>query len=274
MAERRMFAKTIIDSDMFLEMSLSAQALYFHLAMHADDEGFLNNSKKIMRAIGANQNDYDLLIAKQFILQFDEGICVIKHWRIHNYIQKDRFKPTIYQDERSLLMTKENKSYAFQRDIKKIPMDTDCIQRGYSLRTQVRSGKERLNKERQEYMNYSDAIESYVPSNVKNRYGDYHHIELKDSELQDLNGEYGELETKEAIKFLDEYIEMSGKKYGSHYLVLKKWVYDAVKEQKQKKQQQAIPQYEHSNRNKFINYQQRAYTKEDFFVMEQHLVQH
>ena len=83
MAERRMFAKTIIDSDAFLDMPLSAQALYFHLSMRADDDGFLNNAKKIMRVINANQNDYDLLVAKAFIIQFEDGICVIKHWRIY-----------------------------------------------------------------------------------------------------------------------------------------------------------------------------------------------
>ena len=87
MAERRMFAKNVIDSDLFLDMPLSTQALYFHLSMRADDDGFLNNAKKIMRTINANQNDYDLLIAKAFIIQFDDGICVIKHWRINNYLR-------------------------------------------------------------------------------------------------------------------------------------------------------------------------------------------
>ncbi|MGM9543784.1 MAG: hypothetical protein ACI3T9_02245 [Romboutsia timonensis] len=111
MAEKRMFCKTIIDSDAFLDMPLSSQALYFHLSMRADDDGFLNNAKKILRTIGANQNDYDLLLAKNFIIQFDDGICVIKHWRMHNYIAKDRYKPTIYQEEISNLYIKDNKSY-------------------------------------------------------------------------------------------------------------------------------------------------------------------
>ena len=121
MAERRMFAKTIIDSDAFLDMPLSTQALYFHLSMRADDEGFLNNPKKIMRMVGASEDDLKVLITKRFILTFDTGIVVIKHWRIHNYIQKDRFKNTVYQEERAQLEVKDNGAYT---------LDTTCIQDG------------------------------------------------------------------------------------------------------------------------------------------------
>ena len=90
-----MFAKRIIDSDAFLDMPLSTQSLYFRLSMRADDEGFINNPKRIQRMIGASDDDCKLLIAKGFILVFETGVIVIKHWKIHNYIQKDRFKPTI-----------------------------------------------------------------------------------------------------------------------------------------------------------------------------------
>ena len=111
MAERRMFAKTIIDSDAFLDMPLTSQALYFHLSMRADDDGFINNPKKIQRMIGASDDDLKLLLAKRFIIAFESGVVVIKHWKIHNYIQKDRYRPTIYQEEKSLLSEKENKVY-------------------------------------------------------------------------------------------------------------------------------------------------------------------
>lgn len=111
MAERRMFAKTIIDSDMFLDMSLSTQALYFHLAMRADDDGFINNPKKIKRMIGASDDDLKMLIAKQFLIPFDNGVVVIKHWRIHNYIRKDTYKGTMYVDEKERLTTKSNEEY-------------------------------------------------------------------------------------------------------------------------------------------------------------------
>jgi hypothetical protein len=111
MAERRMFAKTIIDSDVFLDMPLSTQALYFHLAMRADDDGFINNPKKIMRMIGAAQNELEILLAKRYLLAFDSGIVVIKHWCIHNYIAKDRYHETKYLEEKSTLKKQDNKAY-------------------------------------------------------------------------------------------------------------------------------------------------------------------
>lgn len=126
MAEKRMFSKTIVDSDAFLEMPLSAQALYFHLSMRADDDGFLNNAKKIMRTINANQNDYDLLIAKAFIIQFDDGICVIKHWRINNYLRSDRYKPTIYREQKNMLEIKENGRYSLKNKVG-IPDGYQCV---------------------------------------------------------------------------------------------------------------------------------------------------
>ena len=140
MAERRMFAKTVIDSDAFLDMPLTTQALYFHLSMRADDDGFINNPKKIQRMIGASYDDLKLLIAKKFIIPFDSGIVVIKHWKIHNYIQTDRYKETAYLEEKSQLYVKGNKAYTL--------MDTECIQDGYSLETQVRLGKDSLGKDR------------------------------------------------------------------------------------------------------------------------------
>ena len=134
MAERRMFAKTIIDSDAFLDMPLSAQSLYFHLAMRADDDGFINNPKKIQRMIGASEDDCKLLIAKKFVLVFDTGVIVIRHWKLHNYIQKDRYKPTIYQSERNALETEANGTY------------TQCIHDVSNMDTQDRLelGKDRL----------------------------------------------------------------------------------------------------------------------------------
>lgn len=143
MAERRMFAKSLIDSDLFLDMPLSTQALYFHLSMRADDEGFVNNPKKILRMIGANEDGLRILIAKQFILPFDSGIVVIKHWRIHNYIQKDRFKATTYTAEKELIVSNKNGEY----DYKSEPLDTECIHDVSTMDTQVRLGKVRLGKE-------------------------------------------------------------------------------------------------------------------------------
>ena len=126
MAERRMFAKTIVLSDAFLDMPLSARCLYFTLGMLADDDGFVNNPKSIMRQAGASLDDMNLLIGKRFILTFDSGIIVIKHWRIHNYIQKDRYKESKYIEEKATLMIDEKGAY------------TECIQNVSKTDTQVR----------------------------------------------------------------------------------------------------------------------------------------
>lgn len=120
MAERRMFAKSIIDSDAFLDMPLSAQALYFHLSMRADDEGFINNHKKIQRMIGASDDDMKVLLAKNFILAFESGVIVIKHWKIHNYIRADRLVHTNYEEEMALLEVKENGAYTFSHELAEI----------------------------------------------------------------------------------------------------------------------------------------------------------
>lgn len=113
MAERRMFAKSIIDSDAFLDMPITARLLYYDLAMRADDDGFVNSPKKIMRVVGAAQDDLKLLAAKKFIIPFDNGIVVIKHWRIHNYIRKDTYTETNYKDQKAMLTLDENKAYKF-----------------------------------------------------------------------------------------------------------------------------------------------------------------
>ena len=157
MAERRMFAKTVIDSDAFLDMPLSTQALYFHLSMRADDDGFINNPKKIQRMIGGSDDYLKLLVAKRFIIPFESGIVVIKHWKIHNYIQSDRYKPTVYQEEKALITTKANKAYT---------LDTECIHDVYNVDTQVRLGKDRLGKDRlgedrQESCNYQQIADMY-----------------------------------------------------------------------------------------------------------------
>ena len=111
MATRRMLSLKIIDTDAFLEMPASSQLLYFHLTMRADDEGFVDSPKRIMRLIGVGDDDLKILIAKRFILTFESGIVVIKHWLIHNTIRMDRFNKTNYQDEKDLLIIKKNSAY-------------------------------------------------------------------------------------------------------------------------------------------------------------------
>ena len=163
MAERRMFAKTIIDSDAFIDMPVTARLLYYDLGMRADDDGFVNSPKKIMRMVGASQDDLAILISKKFIIPFETGVVVIKHWRIHNYIQKDRYKPTKYEEEKERLTVKENGAYT---------LDTECIQDGYSSDTQDRLeleleiGKDRLNT----YCAEADEVIDYLNMRTGTKY--------------------------------------------------------------------------------------------------------
>ena len=145
MAERRMFSKKITTSDAFLEMPDSAQNLYFHLSMDADDDGFVGSPKSIMRLVRAKEDDMKLLVAKSFIIPFDSGIIVIKHWRINNLIRSDRYKPTTYTEERAMLAVKENGAYTEKTDVDTvgIPSDTQWY-------PQDRLGEVRLGKVRRE----------------------------------------------------------------------------------------------------------------------------
>lgn len=141
MAEKRMFSKQMIDSDAFLEMPLSAQALYFHLSMRADDDGFVDNPKKIQRMVNASGDDLRLLIAKRYILTFESGVIVIKHWRIHNTLRTDRYKETVYLEEKALLDVKKNKAYTEKKELKEIG-----IPNGNQLATQSSIDKSSIDK--------------------------------------------------------------------------------------------------------------------------------
>ena len=131
-----MFAKTIIDSDAFLEMPMAARLLYYDLAMRADDDGFINSPRKIMKFVGATYDDMNILIARKFIIPFDNGVVVIKHWRIHNYIRKDTYNETSYKEQKALLELDENKAYRLSNGF---PVDGSL--------TQVRIGKDSIGKD-------------------------------------------------------------------------------------------------------------------------------
>lgn len=127
-----MFAKTIIDSDEFLDMPLSTQALYFHLSMRADDDGFINNPKKIQRSIGATDGDAALLVAKKFIIPFASGVVVIKHWRINNYLRNDRYHETVYQEEKKALSIKKNGAYTLSKGEDCQPVGIPMVDQRYT----------------------------------------------------------------------------------------------------------------------------------------------
>lgn len=139
MAERRMIAKSIVFSDDFLDMPLSSRCLYFTFLTIADDDGFINNPKSIIRQCGASNDDLRLLIAKSYIIPFESGVIVIKHWKMHNYIKSDRYKETPCKDEKSQLITLKNKSYALKSEQPTEPLENEqCIQSVSKVEPQVR----------------------------------------------------------------------------------------------------------------------------------------
>ena len=208
MAERRMFAKTIVLSDAFLDMPLSARCLYFTLGMLADDDGFVNSPKSIMRQAGASTDDLNLLMAKRFILAFDSGVIVIKHWRIHNYIQKDRYKESKYMEEKATLMIDKNGAY------------TECIQDVSTLDTQVRLGKDRIELGKDSIG--EDIEEAAPPKTTRHKYGLYENVLFTDEEFQKLREEFPN-DCFERIERLSEYIASTGKKYKSHLATIRAW---------------------------------------------------
>ena len=257
MAERRMFAKTIVDSDMFIDMPMSARLLYYDLAMRADDDGFVNSPKKIMRFVGASMDDMNVLIAKQFIIPFESGVVVIKHWKIHNYIQKDRYKATSYQAEKESLTLKNGTYYT--DDLPDVSnLDTECIQDVYSLDTQVRLGKDRLelgkdrvrdrvrdrdrDRERQELEsahapenlpleiaenknnknNENDFNNSDNKKPTRHKYGTYKNVLLTDEDMEKLKTEFPD-DWQNRIERLSEYIASSGKTYKNHLATIRVW---------------------------------------------------
>lgn len=143
MRNRRMTSVSVIRSDFFLDMPLSAQALYFQLNAEADDDGIVANPKSVMRLIGANTNDFDILLAKKFLIKFEDGTIAIKHWRVNNTIPKDRYKPTEYQENMSLLYLKDNGIYTLDPS-----KGTPCLQSvstgGYKVETQDNISKEKI----------------------------------------------------------------------------------------------------------------------------------
>lgn len=145
MAERRMFAKTIIASDAFLDMPLSARCLYFALGMYADDEGFVNSPKSLARLIGASTDDMNILLVRRFLIAFPSGVCLIKHWRINNYLRSDRFQPTKYTEERNQITIEENGAYALISERYTNGIPNDGIPRLEEIsQDKVSLGKERI----------------------------------------------------------------------------------------------------------------------------------
>lgn len=279
MAEKRMFTQKIIDSDAFLDMPLSTQALYFHLNMRADDDGFVNNPKRIQRTIGASEDDLKLLLAKRFLIGFESGVIVIKHWRMHNTLRKDRYNPTQYKEELSLLAIKDNNAYT--EKVAEIPMATTWQPPDNHLATQYSIDKYSIDKNSIDknsivYDVESDSSDSdHVPDTnvgniqqtepkkvkkskpIKHKYGEYNNVLLTDEELEKLKDEY--FDWSERIERLSSYVASTGKSYKSHYATIRNW---ARKDSEKPKMQ--------VKKNNFNSIPQRDY---DMVAMERMLLQ-
>lgn len=258
MAERRMMAKSVIETDRFMDMPMSSQCLYFHLLLRADDDGFITSPRRIMREVGCHEDDMKLLVAKNYIIPFDSGVIVIKHWKIHNFIRSDRYTPT-HCDERAQVELTKKKIYELKAPDNNpvTSMDTNGIPHGIptgtpeqipcgnqsttSLDTQVRLGKVRLGK-----VNISS-------SSTRARGGESSDNEQDLGRIVDLyannvNPTYGPIESEKLVALYDKYngrwleaaiIEAteSSTRPNLKYIaaILERWERDGFKAPKQKK---------------------------------------
>lgn len=234
MAEKRMFTQKIIDSDPFLDMPLSTQALYFHLNMRADDDGFVNNPKRICRTIGASEDDLKLLIVKRFAIGFESGVLVIKHWRMHNTLRKDRYNPTQYQEEFARLDVKDNNAYTE----KPVEVSATTWQpNGNQLAPQYSIDKISI-VEKSIDKDVEPPPASTPPKPVKHKYGEYANVLLTDEEMDKLKSEYSDLD--ERIERLSSYVASTGKVYKSHYATIRNW---ARKDNESGKRKEIVPKW-------------------------------
>ena len=222
MAERRMFAKTIIDSDAFLEMPMTAQLLYFHLSMRGDDDGFINKPKAIMRLCGAKDDDLKILFAKKFVIPFDSGVVVIKHWKIHNYIRKDTYTETKYKEEKALLELDENNSYRLA-DSPLLRLRDDSVT---STSTQVRLGKDSIGKDRLGEGSVAPATTTATEENQLKLIGGElgkNVVYLTDRQLGDLMDRLGLDAFNRYVERLATFIIENNARIKSHYDTILKW---------------------------------------------------
>ena len=209
MAKKRMYSNEITDSDAFIEMSSAAQALYFHLNQGADDDGFNNQVQLAMWKAHAGIDDLKVLMAKNYVLRFENGVIVIKHWRLHNTLRKDRYTPTNYQEEFMQLGIKDNGAYTLGCQVVANGLPSGC----HSIdKTSVVESSE-----------VEDSVEEVAPpKSPRHKYGLYENVLLSDEDFQKLREEFPHDYT-ERIERLSEYIASTGKKYKSHLATIRAW---------------------------------------------------
>lgn len=241
MAERRMFAKSIVLSDAFIDLPQSARCLYFAFGMLADDDGFINNPKAIMRQVGATNADLEALIDKRYLLNFEKsGVVVIKHWRINNYLQADRHKRTTYTEELDALELDGKGAY--------IEKNHSCIHRYVytGMYTQDSIGKVSIGKD-------SIEREGATPAHA---YGDYKNVFLTDAQLEKLKNDLG-ADYQRYIERLSEYMKSTGKTYKDHAATISRW----AKRDREKAEGPEKKKFNYTERNDDINEAEILYIK-------------
>ena len=214
MAKKRMYSNAVTDSDAFIEMSSAAQALYFHLNQGADDDGFNNQIQLAMLKAHASTDDLKILMAKNFVIRFESGVIVIKHWRLHNTLRKDRYTPTNYQEELSLLGIKENGAYTLGCQVvaEGLPDGCHSIDKNRLVESSV----------------VEDSVEeAEPPKTTRHKYGLYENVLLTDEDYAKLQAEFPHDYT-ERIERLSEYIASTGKKYKNHLATIRNWARNDV----------------------------------------------
>lgn len=209
MADKRMFTKKITDSDAFIEMSSATQALYFHLNQGADDDGFNNQVQMAMWKAHASIDDLKVLMAKNYIIRFESGVIVIKHWRMHNTLRKDRYIPTNFQEELKQLGIKDNGAYTIGCQVvaERLPDGIPSIV------------KDSIDKDSVVEDNISPPA---TPKKTKHIFGEYKNVYLTDEEVDKLKDKFPH-DWSHRIENLSEGIARKGYKYKSHYLAILNW---------------------------------------------------
>lgn len=207
MAERRMFTKKVTDDDNFMALSSSAQALYLHLSMSADDDGFCNQVSISMFKAHASIQDLQTLLEKRYIYQFENGVIVIKHWRMANALRKDRYTPTAFQEELKQLKIKGNGAYTWLPSGCQVV--ADCL-------PQDSIGKDSVDKVSIDEDNLA------TPKPTRHKYGLYNNVLLSDADMDKLKTEFS-ADWEQRIERLSEYIASTGKSYKNHLATIRAW---------------------------------------------------
>ena len=221
MAERRMMAKSVIDTDQFMEMPATAQCLYFHLLLRADDDGFISNLKQVMRMTGVKEDDAKLLITKQFLIPFSSGVVVIKHWRIHNLIRKDRYNKSVCREREEIGLTDNNdyvKLDGCQLVAKRLPIGCQTVNPGKVSKGKVSIGKVSIGK----VSIGKVSIGKDTTKPMRHQYGEYKNVLLTDADVEKLKKEFPN-DWDKRIERMSAYMASTGKSYKNHLATIRNW---------------------------------------------------